>query len=528
MKKTMKKLLPLLLAVVMSLAFAGAALATTQTEPATTPDTDNASISINNPAKGETYTIYKLFDATVNGDKIAYQGTVPESLKDFFEADAQGNITPKGNIVDKDDQGNITGTHMTDELKAALETWAKSTSGTATAESNGAEELKFTGLPYGYYVMVTTHKSDPVGSAEAKSAISVTSTQPDASIYDKNVNTPTAKKEVGKESYSIGDTVEYTATFDTTNYMGEGENARQVVEYVIEDTLPAYLSDATVTSITVGGTSITPVQQFDDNKKITLEWATKGDDGRYTSKYPQGAEIVIEYEATLTSTTNINKADKNTIKITPQTVKDDGTDKKPWDQSWSDDAEITTYAAALKKTDGSSALKGAEFTIKGLTVTETESGVYTVVSYNPAADAAESAALKTDDNGKLYIVGLASDVELTVTETKAPEGYNKLTESKKLAPQVLNKQLYKTSGYEKYDADGNLIEHKTEETTDYTQVTKNLNELDAAALEIVNKQGTLLPSTGGIGTTIFYIAGSALVLVAGAALFARRVARKQS
>ena len=53
-------------------------------------------------------------------------------------------------------------------------------------------------------------------------------------------------------------------------------------------------------------------------------------------------------------------------------------------------------------------------------------------------------------------------------------------------------------------------------------VTRNLSELDADALEIVNNQGSLLPETGGVGTTVFYIVGAALVLGAGVFLFVRK------
>ena len=94
MKKTMKKLLPLFLAVVMSLAFAGAALAQTQTVAYSGTDGDGATITVNNPAKGETYKVHKLFDATVSASKdIAYQGTVPESLSAYFTADENGYIS---------------------------------------------------------------------------------------------------------------------------------------------------------------------------------------------------------------------------------------------------------------------------------------------------------------------------------------------------------------------------------------------------------------------------------------------------
>ena len=531
MGKTMKKMMALALAMVMMLAMGVTVFA--QTVAYTGTDGDGATITVNNPAKGESYSVYKLFDATVSTDtpaKIAYQGTVPSSLSAFFTADAvTGYIYPTDAIADtKDDDGNILTTKMTDELKAALEAWAATQDPTATTPTGGStgDALEFTGLPYGYYVMTTSHTT---GSGDdAKAAITVTSTQPNASIYDKNINEPSAKKEVKKATYSIGDWVEYTATFDTTNYMGQGSSSQPVIEYEISDTLPAYLSDVEVTKITIDGTEYKvsgAVPQF-DSKKITIPWVNETPvptaDHKYTHTYKDGAVIVVEYKGKLTSTTNLNKEDKNTVSIKP--IVDDGTTtKKPWDKDWKDSAEITTYAAALKKVDGSSAgpaLDGAQFTVAGLVVTETDDGVYTVVSYDPTSST-PSAKMSTKD-GMLYIVGLASDVTLTVTETDAPAGYNKLNETFTLKPQVLSKQLYSTSGYEKYDADGNLVERSETSSTDFVQVTKNLNELDAGSYKVINNKGTELPSTGGIGTTIFYVIGAILVLGAGILLVTRR------
>lgn len=529
--KRIKKLAALMMAAMMALAMGITAFA--QTEPLDPADTDNAKITINNAAKGETYTIYKLFDATVGeGGQIAYQcpGDIPSQVSAFFTKDSSNNVIPADSILEKDENGKVTGTKMTSDLKAALEEWAGTATATNFAESDGSA-LVFTGLPYGYYVMTTTHESD---GKDAKAAITVTSTQPDASIYDKNVNEPSVVKTVEKESYSIGDTVEYTATFDTTNYMGEGENAKQVINYLISDTLPEFLSDATVTSITIGGEAYTvdnKVPQFDDKKQIMIPWADKEADGSYTSLYAQGAQIVMTYEAVLTSTTNINAVDTNTVSIRPYVDNGPGTPEggKPWDEDWKDTAKIATYAAAIKKVDESrNALAGATFTIKGLVVEAVtgETGVYKVVSYNPAANAAESAELSTDENGKLYIVGLAKDVKLTVTEFKAPDGYNKLTETVELTPQVLEESIYETSGERHYDKDGNLVSESVTEGTTVT-VTKNLSDLDAGALEIENNQGSLLPSTGGIGTTIFYIVGAVLVIGAGVILVAKKRMSKE-
>lgn len=522
--KRIKKLAALMVAAMMALAMSITAFAqTVALEPA---DEDNATITINNAAKDETYSIYKLFDATVNGDKIAYQctGDIPAGLEAFFSKDKSNNVIPADSICEKDGTGKITGTIMTDGLKAALEDWAKTAKLTSTAVSDGSA-LSFTGLPYGYYVMTTSH----IDQESAKAAITVTSTQPDVTINDKNVNEPGVQKEVEKESYSIGDTVKYTATFNTTNYMDENGTPRQVVEYLISDTLPEFLSGVKVTSITIDGEPHLvegKVPQFED-KKITIPWAT-GSAGNYTSLYKQGAKIVMEYEAVLTSVTNINKDDINEVSIRPYV--DRGNDKPElWEKPWTDQAKIITYAAAIKKVDEEgNALAGATFTIKGLVVEAVtgEKGVYKVVSYNSAEDAAESAELSTDENGKLYIVGLAKDVNLTVTEFKAPNGYNKLTESVKLTPQVLSEEIFETSGTKYYDAYGNLVKEEASSTTSKT-VEQNLSDLDEYALEIVNNEGSLLPSTGGIGTTIFYIVGAVLVIGAGVILVAKKRMSKE-
>lgn len=532
--KRIKKLAALMMAAMMALAMGITAFA--QTKPLDPADTDNAKITINNAARGETYTIYKLFDATVGeGGQIAYQcpGDIPSQVSAFFTKDSSNNVIPADSILEKDADGKITGTtKMTPELRTALEAWAATATKTNSAVSDGSA-LEFTGLPYGYYVMTTTHESDAEDGEDAKAAITVTSTQPNASIFDKNVNEPSVTKTVEKESYSIGDTVKYTATFDTTNYMGEGADAKQVINYLISDTLPEFLSDATITKITIGGTEYKvdgAVPKF-ENKQIMIPWATKETDGSYTSLYAQGAQIVMTYEAVLTSTTNINAVDTNTVSIRPYVDKGPGTPEggDPWDEDWKDTAKITTYAAAIKKVDESgNALAGATFTIKGLKVETVtgETGVYKVVSYNPAEDAAESAELSTDENGKLYIVGLAKDIKLTVTEFKAPDGYNKLTKTVELTPQVLEESIYETSGERHYDKDGNLVSESVTEGTTVT-VTKNLSDLDAGALEIENNQGSLLPSTGGIGTTIFYIVGAVLVIGAGVILVAKKRMSKE-
>lgn len=519
--KKMRKIFALLIAMVMVLGMSTSVFAqTVAKDPA---DADNASITINNPAKGETYTLYKLFDATVadlvapatETDKIAYQGAIPESLTTYFEvitgADGTTNYVKLKDSYDPDS--------MPDAFWTALETWAGTATAEATATSDGSV-LTFTGLPYGYYVVITSHKD----STTNKAAITVDSTNPNASIYDKNTTKVVAEeKKADGESYSIGDTITFTAKFLTTNYVGSGSTAGKVYKYVIEDTLPEYLSDVAITSITIGGTAMKNAPTAFTNKQIEIPWV---DAQTKDSLYANGAEIVVVYTAKLTSTVNVNAANKNTIKITPY-------DKNgnPYNETDSTSDEITTYATALKKTDGTAALAGAKFKFYGLTVEKTADGIYTVVSYDPTAyNTAEGATQDTSKlgtemevgaDGKLYIVGLGENVTLKGVETVAPNGYNKLEAEVTLTPQVLETEVFKATETRYYDADGNLVSTEASSTSSKS-VTKNLSELDATGVEVVNNKGTELPSTGGIGTTIFYVIGAILVIGAGVVLVTRR------
>ena len=147
--KHARKLASLLLALVMVFALATTAFA----QEETVPGTGRGSITISNAAKGETYTIYRLFDATVNADgsSIAYYGKIPDSLKTYFIADKNGYISATDAAKDGD--------HMSAELQKALKAWTATEEAAekvaATAVSDGSA-LTFRSLVYGYYVVTTT------------------------------------------------------------------------------------------------------------------------------------------------------------------------------------------------------------------------------------------------------------------------------------------------------------------------------------------------------------------------------------
>lgn len=485
--KCTRKLASLLLALVMVFALAVTAFAQDITVTGGT-----GSITISNAAKGETYTIYKLFDATVNkdGSSIAYTGTIPESLKTYFTADDNGYISATGDAKDGD--------NMSAGLKAALKTWAKTALATATATSDGSA-LNFKGLAYGYYVVTTT---------QGQQVISVDSTMPDVTIVDKNSSTPSDLKKTATgtatdKSVSIGDTVTYTVSFKTSNYYGAGTEAKEIVSYTIEDTLPNFLTDVHVTSISVDNDSIhdqtgaTP--QF-NNKKIVIKWY---DETNKKFLYDNGATVTITYTAVVTEKAAIDGAgNTNNVTVTWTTMGGN----EPGPGKLKQEETIYTYAIALKKVNNKgTALPGAvfEFPFYVKSDADTTDGAYIYAGTNPGEGLTNR--ITTPDSGVIVVKGVKSG-SYKITEVTAPAGYNKLTAPVAVEAVKTNSTTTHTTVY--LDKDGNVVD----ETAKVTEVKVDIDTIAATAVVVVNKAGTELPSTGGMGTTVFYVLGTVLVL----------------
>lgn len=497
-KTKMKKLIAMLLALMMIMSLSTTAFAQT----VDSDDGGSASITIENASKGETYKIVKIFDATVTGTEngsIAYTGEIPEALASVFTKDSAGNISVAEGVTDE-------------AVVTAVTAWANTAIATAEATSDGTT-LTFTGLQYGYYAVLSSQGA----------VVTIDSTNPNATVYDKNTKEPTLSKTVNDSDVDIGQTVTYTVKATTANYLGEGANAEIVTQYVITDTLPAFLSDVTVTSITIGGAEYKvdgAVPQFNSNNQITIPWAEKDTDGHYASLYANGAEIVITYTAKVTAQATIDGAgNKNEVTLTPYTTPDDSTPPDPWEKSWKDDEIIYTYAAALQKVDeNKKPLAGAKFAAMGLTVEKVSDGVYRVVSYD-SSSTEYGTEMETDAQGQLVILGLSTDSKLTVKETAAPAGYNKLVDTTTMTPVKTGEEIKATETTIYYDANGNVTDQET--SISYTKTTYNVNLLKTAIV-VINQAGTELPSTGGMGTTMFYVFGAILMIGAAVLLVTKK------
>ena len=483
--KKFRKLLSLVLAMVMVLAMAAPSFAANGT----------GSITINNASKGETYYAYKLFDATVANGSIAYTGTIPSELNAYFEVRA-GYIYLKDGVTD-----------ITEEFSQALQSWAaaQGTENATASDTADGSALVLENLEYGYYVVTTTQGS----------AISVDSLNPDATIYDKNLTEPSEPADGDVKSSdvdpnkgaAIGDTITYTVEFTTTNYVGEGEDAKKVKSYTIHDTLPeTFLDNVNVTSILIDGESYTvggSAPQFIDNE-ITIPWVN----GAGNSMYNNGALIKITYTAVLKRGAVIDgSGNTNTVSISWTTE-----DEVEHTGDLMDTETVYTYALAIQKVDqAGKPLAGATFSIGGIQATEEEKGIYIVTK--AGEDVTEPTVMECDDNGLLIVKGVQLDT-YSVTEVAAPEGYNKLEGSFDATAQKIGETVTTTTTY--YNEDG----EETDKESAVTTLTTTNEELLTAAKKVMNKAGATLPSTGGIGTTVFYAAG--IVLMAGAVFFVVR------
>lgn len=460
--KHARKFASLLLALVMVFAMAATAFA----QDVGSDSDGKGTITITNAAKGETYIVYKLFDAVVSPD----------------------------------------GDSMSEGLRAALKEWAKNATESMHEESDGSA-LNFKGLDYGYYVVTTT---------QGEQAISVDSTKPDVTIVDKNSSTPSnLEKTVDNENVNIGDTVTYTVSFKTSNYDGAGQTAKKILSYAIEDTLPEFLTNVKVESIIVDndgnasttGDQTTVTAQFTE-KKITINWYDKANDHFL---YDNGATVTIVYSAVVTDKAAIDGSG-NTNKVTLTWEKEG--DPNPG--KLEENETIYTYAIALKKVnEKGKALGGAVFELPFyVKATPDADGAYIYAGTAPGTGLTNQ--LTTPNDGVITIKGV-KEAAYTIKEVTAPAGYNKLLDPVTVTAVKTGVTATHTVFY--LDENGNVV---NQATTTTTEVKYDNDKIAAAAVLVVNKTGIELPFTGGMGTRIFYVAGSVLLIGAAVLLIVKK------
>ena len=393
---------------------------------------------------------------------------------------------------------------VTEDVKrAALDFLAKNI---PTGLQTNPTELTSTNctLTDGYWLIVEEGDGVPAGVAvtSASEKIDITTKVSTIPTIDKNIVAVKGQNNFAKSKEAkviVGDDV----TFEITVHIPKNSAADKVVKVtdILDQGLDMNLSKD-VTAIWIADKGNT------DSTNVSLPKNFTGENGEYTYEIPataKGGTVTLKYVTTLTGTQA--NAYKNTAYLTfngadsvqvVNTVNTNNVKPNP-DSGDNDEGNQVAGPFTITKYDGKDGkyLAGAKFQIyrpDGTVIKFKADGA----TYTASNDTAAVDVIDMTTNTTVKIAGLAGKVK--IKEIQAPKGYNKCNDIE-------------------FDVDAKMDKGRihTHVETPGTWIKDT-----SAGLGIENNSGKLLPSTGGIGTTIFYVAGAILLLVAVVVLIVRR------
>lgn len=509
----MKRIAAIMLSVVMVLGMSSVVSATTTSANSGTSATTRGKITITNAIPGQTYTIYKILEL----ESYSHDGSKPENGnyaykvapgwenfvdasgdgKDYLEKDAtSGYVTWKG---------ENTEARLAEFAKKAL-AYATSTPAMgnagrkdALAATSGSDTttVVFDDLALGYYLV----------ESSTGALCSLTTTNNQVSIREKN-GVPSVEKQVKKaaDTYADSNTASIGATVEFKTTITAQSGAKN---YVLHDKMSEGLTfnadSVAVKWTNSAGTEKTPADY--SVKTDSLESATPCTfhiefTEAFCDKLEKDDKIIVTYSATLNKKAVIGGTTGNTNETwlgygNNSTTNLDTTTTKTF--------ELPVFKYTEKTAGTKTGLAGAKFKlstsanpadsskiVKMEQITGVTEDTYCVNNKTGRVEEITTTDRTPESAGKFKIKGLGAGTYY-LHETKQPDGYNKLT-----VPVTV------------------VI---TEDGT----ITVNNAELPTSGLvEIENKTGSLLPSTGGRGTTILYVLGALLVLGSSVVLITKR------
>ncbi len=542
--RKVKKLLGLLLAAVMVLAMGVPTFAAS----------GSYTLTISGASDGHTYEAYQIFAGDlseneqtlsnvkwgdgVNGEALlaALKGTEeePTAYQTCMTAADVAKVLEsyENNSSEMKAFADIAGQHLT-----------KTTSGTASAYNEDSKSYTISGLAAGYYLV--KDKDDSVPGTDAYTDFILKVVQ-NTTVTPKS-DVPTVEKKVQEDDkynqdggygngyndvadWNIGDAVPFKLIGTLPTNFADYD----IYQYIFHDTLSDgldlnegsikvyYASDKAgtdKTEIPLGKYEVeAPGTEGTDQCSFEVAFADLTSvEGVTANKY-----IIVEYTATLNKDAEIGlPGNPNKVYLefsnNPNSGGEGDTGKTPEDK-----VIVFTYELDVTKVDGADAdtkLEDAEFKLYD------ENGKYVIVDADGkvigwADNEAGGSTLKSDENGLFKVSGL-DDGTYWLKETKAPDGYNLITDPIKIeikATTVNDQDWTAMEG----PADA-LTALEIKVTVGSTTTSGNGDtESGIVATDIENNKGAELPETGGMGTTIFYVLGAILVLGAGGLLIARR------
>ena len=453
----------------------------------------SGSIIIDNAIDGETYTIYKILDLeSFDGDNYSYK--VVSLAWDEFFGSGDGrfyfDVNSNGGITFVGDEQN-----MSMVAQKAL-VYAKSHEGiTKKSQQAVGNVVEFKDLDLGYYLVDSS-----VGVL-----CGLTTTNYDVHIDEKNEK-PTLSKYVkmdgsdalGKYATAgIGDVVYFTSVI--SNFKGA-----QNLDFTDEMEKGLSLNrDSLVVSLVKGNSII----NLNENEHYSVTDLKNGfqilftsDGYRVLEKYYIGFDINISYSAIVNKDALINNANVVTLKYGDHLV-------SLLDKAHVGVLSIPVFKCTVKK----SPLAGAEFSLytNELDASNDVNCIRFVETGDPyvfqKSDVGQG-IIKTDSTGRFILSGLKSG-RYFLREVQAPRGYNKLSD---LVTIVVNPVVNSTN-----EITGQSF---------FVIYGMNMGKAEVE-VEVQNRSGSLLPSTGGMGTTLIFLIGGALVLGSGFVLANKKRAK---
>lgn len=496
MIKHMKKMVCFLLATIMMLAMSTTVMAD---EPATA---DIIKIIVSDTAEGETYKLYKLLDLSIDVEKEAYSYYLNTTWGEFFKAGGAGNA-----YVDLKEVGTTTYVTWKTNKKSDTDMEAFGKAAAAYVEENNltaektetdsetSTDIIFDALDSGYYLITST-----------KGTLAMVGTTPnhengeeEPNVYriSEKTGTPSITKEIkgvttDEKHYKhaqIGDTIQYVLT---VNAKKGAKNYKIVDEMDLGLTL-----DKDTIVVKSGDNNLT------ENTDYTIAYSDKMETGEEESESVKTGNIMTitftdSYLDSITADTTITveySAEFNKNALKKFAANNTATLNYGSEGTVGALAQVTTCSfEVLKYAEGDSEKKplaGAEFQLYRVVgdnhvlvklIRGEDSQTYNVADAEDCDGDYVVYSFITVDTGNITINGVDTG-EYVLKEIKAPAGYNKMSTDKQFNVR----------------ADEDLV-----------------------VVEISNAKGALLPETGGMGTTIFYVVGSVLVVGAAVLLITKK------
>lgn len=488
--KLIKKIAAIMLFVMMILGMASVVSAAGTTETGT--------ITINDAINGQKYIIYKLLDLeSYDKDKNLYSYKPAAEWKTFFETNEQGK-----EYVDINANGYVTWKEGADAATLAQKALAYAKDGTnsintKTEVTASGTTATFSGLELGYYLV----------DSSLGALCSLNTTNPTVIIKEKN-GVPSVEKGVSNgKNYvafnyaNIGDVINFQTIIDVKK---GAYNYKLIDEMEPGFELKDPMNDTILTALQVYASDGLFMDKLVENTDYTLTKNTNGFTVEFSNDYLKKHEtveykIVVTYAAILTGDAKIGKAEGN--KNTAYLTYGDKNTK-------SAESVTNTYTFGIpvfKYTGTNTPLAGAKFSLysdkacstkidllKGDTTKET----YRKFIAGKDTDDKKVTEITTNDSGKFNITGLNSGTYY-LKEIEAPKGYNKLKDPVTVV----------------IAEDGTITVNGSG--------LASFNSSDAT-VKVQNNTGTILPTTGGNGTSLIYFLGAVLALVSGVVLITKQ------